>query len=288
MPLKNGELNLGELKRLVKKYNELMSINTKGMTRPQVIQAIEKAGYNINHKEQKLELKLKQKVKKVPKTIKMPEKAPPKTQLQKQKAEEKKAEKEAMKKKQEREIRKKAVKEEKERQKKSTLKDKSDNVIKGNRKKSENKNLSNSKMGETNFIKQQKKLQLQKQKETRKALLKSKPVVDKTTRRGKPIKKTSEDTGPKVLSPKEYAPKDKPMKKKYDDLQDFYVDMRQWYEEYNKNITKTLDQLSAFFKEDDGARMKFVKSNPNVSKIIKQLPLNEKNIEKYEKLSFKI
>lgn len=177
MPLKNGELNLGELKRLVKKYNELMSINTKGMSRPQVIQAIDKAGYNINHKEQKLELKLKQKVKKMPKIVKMPEKQP-KTQLQKQKAQEKKAEKEAMKKKQEREIRKKAVEEEKERQSKAY---KDVTSIKGNREK---------KMGDTKFIKKQKTLQLQKQKETRRALLKSKPAVDKTTRRGKPIKKS--------------------------------------------------------------------------------------------------
>jgi len=92
MPLKNGELNLGELKRLVKKYDDLMSINTKGMTRPQVIQAIEKAGYNINHKEQKLELKLKQKVKKVPKTIKMPEKAPKKTDAEKKQSKDKKRE----------------------------------------------------------------------------------------------------------------------------------------------------------------------------------------------------
>jgi len=92
MPLKNGELNLGELKRLVKKYNDLMSINTKGMTRPQVIQAIEKAGYNINHKAMKLELKLKQKVKKVPKTISMPEKAPKKTDAEKKQSKDKKRE----------------------------------------------------------------------------------------------------------------------------------------------------------------------------------------------------
>ena len=33
MPLKNGELTLSELKRLVKKYDDLMSMNTKGMNR---------------------------------------------------------------------------------------------------------------------------------------------------------------------------------------------------------------------------------------------------------------
>ncbi len=86
MPLKNGELTLGELKRLVKKYNELMSLNTKGMKRDELLQLIDKAGYKVNHKEMKLELKLKQKVKKLPKTIKMPEKPKPKTEEEKKKS----------------------------------------------------------------------------------------------------------------------------------------------------------------------------------------------------------
>ena len=90
--MKNGEMTLGELKRLVKKYNELMSLDVKGMKRPELLEAIDKAGYKVNHEEMKLELKLKQKVKKLPKTIKMPPKAPPKSDADKKKAKDKKKE----------------------------------------------------------------------------------------------------------------------------------------------------------------------------------------------------
>lgn len=92
MPMKNGELTLSELKRLVKKYDDLMSMNTKGMKRPQLLEAIDKAGYNVNHKKMTLELKAKQKVKKMPKTIKMPPKPPPKSDADKKKTKDKKRE----------------------------------------------------------------------------------------------------------------------------------------------------------------------------------------------------
>jgi len=90
--MKNGEMTLGELKRLVKKYDELMSLNVKGMKRPELLEAIDQAGYDVNHKKMTLELKLKQKVKKLPKTIKMPPKSPPKSDADKKKAKEKKRE----------------------------------------------------------------------------------------------------------------------------------------------------------------------------------------------------
>tara|TARA_R110002050_G_scaffold300762_1_gene472325 strand:- start:13757 stop:14557 length:801 start_codon:yes stop_codon:yes gene_type:complete len=54
MPLKNGELTLGELKRLIRQYNKLMSVDTKGMTRPELIKKIEDMGYTIDHKNAKL------------------------------------------------------------------------------------------------------------------------------------------------------------------------------------------------------------------------------------------
>lgn len=54
MPLKNGELTLGELKRLIKQYNKLMSVDTKGMKRPELIKKIEDMGYTIDHKNAKL------------------------------------------------------------------------------------------------------------------------------------------------------------------------------------------------------------------------------------------
>lgn len=92
MPMKNGEMTLGELKRLVKKYDELMSLNVKGMKRPELLEAIDKAGYKVDHEQMKLVLKLKQKVKKLPKTIKMPPKPAPKSEADKKKAKDKKRE----------------------------------------------------------------------------------------------------------------------------------------------------------------------------------------------------
>jgi hypothetical protein len=92
MPLKNGEMTLGELKRLVKKYDELMSLKTTGMNREKLLEEIDLAGYDVNHKKMKLELKLKQKVKKMPKTVKMPPKPVPKSDADKKKAKDKKRE----------------------------------------------------------------------------------------------------------------------------------------------------------------------------------------------------
>jgi len=92
MPLKNGEMTLGELKRLVKKYDDLMSMKTKGMDRERLLEEIDLAGYDVNHKKMTLELKLKQKVKKMPKNVKMPPKAPKKTDAEKKQSKDKKRE----------------------------------------------------------------------------------------------------------------------------------------------------------------------------------------------------
>ena len=269
-------LTSAELRKLVRAHNKLSKIVIpKGSSRDDIIKLIEKAGYRVDHEKKAIKPKV-QRGKQI--TLSQAEeltKPKPKTELQKQKEQEKKAEKEAMKKKEEREIRKKAVGEEKERQKKSMLKGKSDNNIKGDSKKE---------MVDTKFIKKQKALQVQKQKETRRALLKAKPPVDKTTRRGKSVKK-----GLVILTPKEYAPKDKPQRKKYNDMQDFNVDMRRYYEDYNENMTKILDEVNKLFnkKFSKEERIKFRQDNPNLSKIIKQIELNKKNIEKYDKASFK-
>ena len=91
MPMKNGEMTLSELKRLIKQYNELMSINTKGMKREELLEVIDKAGYKVNHEEKKLEIK-KDKMKRLPKTIKMPPKPKPKSEADKKKAKDKKKE----------------------------------------------------------------------------------------------------------------------------------------------------------------------------------------------------
>ena len=72
-----GEMTLAELKRLVKKYDELMGIDPKGKTRLQLIAEIEDLGYDIRHKSQQIKATFKQKTKKMPKAVGIP-KAPPK------------------------------------------------------------------------------------------------------------------------------------------------------------------------------------------------------------------
>ena len=78
-----GELNLAELKKLIKGYNDFMSVNTKGMKRDQLIKVIVDMGYTIDHKNKKLTRK-KQKVKKMPMKVDMP--PPPKKKDKKEKA----------------------------------------------------------------------------------------------------------------------------------------------------------------------------------------------------------
>jgi hypothetical protein len=72
-----GEMKLPELKRLIKKYDELVGIDPKGKTRDELITEIEKLGYKIDHKNKKITATFKQKTKKLPKKVDMPE-APPK------------------------------------------------------------------------------------------------------------------------------------------------------------------------------------------------------------------
>lgn len=70
-----GEMTLAELKRLMKKYDDLMHVDTKGMTREDLIKTIEKMGYTINHEDKSLKLTDKKKaMKRKPINVKMPEK----------------------------------------------------------------------------------------------------------------------------------------------------------------------------------------------------------------------
>ena len=73
MPLKNGELTLGELKRLVKQYNKQMGFDAKGMKRPELLAKIKELGYDVDHVNQKLK-RIKEKVKKIPVNVNMPKK----------------------------------------------------------------------------------------------------------------------------------------------------------------------------------------------------------------------
>ena len=110
-------MTLSEIKRLIRKYDDLMTIKTTGKKKAELIAEVEALGYKVDHENKKMVLVDKSRaMKRKPASVIMPE-AKKRTALQKQKAEEKKAEREAKKKKQEREIRKKAVEEERKRAK---------------------------------------------------------------------------------------------------------------------------------------------------------------------------
>jgi len=49
-------MTLAQLKKVVKGYDDLMAIKTKGLTRDQLITAIENMGYTIDHKKQTFKL----------------------------------------------------------------------------------------------------------------------------------------------------------------------------------------------------------------------------------------
>ena len=82
------KMKLPELKRLIKKYDELMGIDPKGKSRDDLIKEIEKLGYKIDHKNKKITATFKQKTKKMPKNVDTPapaKKKPAKSKEQKYK-----------------------------------------------------------------------------------------------------------------------------------------------------------------------------------------------------------
>lgn len=88
MKVPDGEMKMPELKRLIKKYDETMGIDPKGMSRDDLIKAIEKLKYRIDHKNKKLVLTVSQKVKKQPREVNTPPpmtKKPAKSKVQKDK-----------------------------------------------------------------------------------------------------------------------------------------------------------------------------------------------------------
>lgn len=79
MPLKNGELSTPELRKLIKEHNKLMSIEIpKGSKRQDIINLINKNGYDIDHAKQRLVPRVQMKRKPV---VKLP---PPETEEEKQ------------------------------------------------------------------------------------------------------------------------------------------------------------------------------------------------------------
>lgn len=88
MPLKNGELNASELRRLIKKHNQLMSIKIPPKTnRDGLIKLIESNGYKINHAGQKLEPSVQMKRKPI---VNLPPAPAKKTAEEKEEAKKKK------------------------------------------------------------------------------------------------------------------------------------------------------------------------------------------------------
>ena len=80
-----GEMNVTELRKLVKQYNLKMSVDIKGLNRDELIKTIISLGYKIDHKGKKLvrgKIGVKDK-KKRPMIVKLP---PPKTAEEKAKA----------------------------------------------------------------------------------------------------------------------------------------------------------------------------------------------------------
>ena len=89
----DGEMKLTELKRLAKKYNDLMGIDLKGITRETLIKEIIKVGYTIDHTNKELVRKgSKNDKKKRPAKIAMPSK--PVAKDKKEKIEKKKLKRE--------------------------------------------------------------------------------------------------------------------------------------------------------------------------------------------------
>jgi len=83
--MSDDKMKLPELKRLIKKYDELMGIDPKGKSRDDLIIEIEKLGYKIDHKNKKIVATFKQKTKKMPKKVDTPD--PPKRKPAKSKEE---------------------------------------------------------------------------------------------------------------------------------------------------------------------------------------------------------
>ena len=73
MPLKNGELNASELRRLVREHNKLVSLKIpKGTNRDGLIKLIKSQGYEIDHKRQRLFPIRVQSNKKYPPVVNLP------------------------------------------------------------------------------------------------------------------------------------------------------------------------------------------------------------------------
>ena len=87
MPLKSGELNASELRRLIREHNKLVSLKIpKGTNRDGLIKLIKSQGYEIDHKRQRLFPIRVQSNKKYPPVVNLPPAPPKKTAEEKAEA----------------------------------------------------------------------------------------------------------------------------------------------------------------------------------------------------------
>tara|TARA_R110000744_G_scaffold141264_2_gene252645 strand:- start:10328 stop:10696 length:369 start_codon:yes stop_codon:yes gene_type:complete len=81
-PVPAGEMTMAELKRLMKKYNDLMGFDVAGKTRSEIIKFITSQGYTIDHAGKSIS-RPKQKVKKMPMKVDTPAKPEKKDKAEK-------------------------------------------------------------------------------------------------------------------------------------------------------------------------------------------------------------
>jgi hypothetical protein len=87
---KPKEMTLNELKKLVKGYDEFMSMKIpKGIKKPELIKMIQDKGYKIDHEKKVLIATFKQKTKKQPKKVSLPPPPSPEEVKKKKEAQEK-------------------------------------------------------------------------------------------------------------------------------------------------------------------------------------------------------
>ena len=80
-------MSLAEIKRLIKKYDDLVGIDPKGKSRDELIKEIEKLGYKIDHKNKQMK-RMGKKVMKLPLRVAAPppaKKKPTKSKAEKEK-----------------------------------------------------------------------------------------------------------------------------------------------------------------------------------------------------------
>ena len=86
-------LTLAQLKKLIKKYDDMLGIDVKGKSLEELTKEVQKAGYTIDHENKELIHKDKgKKMKRRPEKVKLPPPAPKKSEADKEEGKKKKHE----------------------------------------------------------------------------------------------------------------------------------------------------------------------------------------------------